>query len=100
LTLTDCPPFEEQLPFLPGTAVAEVELLRHELAAAGLAPKVHRAAQQALDATELELDNDQVNRGRVFELLQGLVRLLHDSGALVQSGPELVKPIQRLIAAV
>jgi hypothetical protein len=98
LALTDCPPFEEALGFPPGDVNADVELLRHEIAAAALSPTVHRAAQQALDETERELIGGHPNRARVFERLQGLVRLLHASGALVRGGPDLVRPIQRLIA--
>jgi hypothetical protein len=99
LALTDCPPIDQAPGYRPGDTVADLELLRHELAGAGLPPKVHRAAQQALDDTERELIGGSGDRGPVFERLQALVRLLHASGAFVRGGPDLVRPIQRLIAA-
>jgi hypothetical protein len=98
LALTDCPPLDESLGFPPGDLAAEVALLRHELAAAGLSPNVHRAAQQSLNEAERELMSCVRSRALVFEQLQSLVRLLHASGAFVRSGPDLVRPIQRLIA--
>jgi hypothetical protein len=100
LPQTDRPP--RRFTLILGGPAAELTRELHGLRAAldrvELAPNVRRAALQVIDEVDHDLSGTWLDRGLLYERIQGLVRLLHGSGTLVRTGPELVRPIQRLVS--